>query len=627
MLSVTVPYRIAPDHNELFSDTLRDALRKLGANRLAMWFENWTDVAVNTGILRQAVPYFAGCGIDTAVWLPSMLHNTGKAFTPRVYADGTEKFSCPLDADYAAWYATIVAGYAGSGVKLIFLDDDFRFGISGGWNCFCELHMRAYSEALGTSVTRAEMLAGLADSRPNRYRDCWMAVNGKALESFARTVRAAVDRVNPSVRLGLCASPTTYDVDGTDSFTLSKILAGHTKPFLRLIGAPYWASAIRKCSLADVIGLERLQLFWADKCGFAGELLAEGDTYPRPRYVVPAGWLEIFHSALSAENRLSGILKYGVDYYSSAAYETGYYAAAERCKPVTDRIAEAFFGTVKTGYRVREDMHKLSEASWPGAVDPDVVEWDMPCFSPALRFLNDTGMPCNFTEGPVVAFGDNVRHLSRAEMRQGVVTDLPGARMLQTRGFDTGIRKAEPFVPSLPEKFLGGPYCEFYRRYDDKVLLQGIHDFTKLTLADGATVLTDFDLQGECIPACYTYDSEIRYLVFAYDMREKRETPGLHRSYYKQRLMAEEYSWLCGSKLPAYCPKHPDLLTIVGRRNRQTVIGLWNIFPDPMETFEILLGFSCRRAEFIGCTGRADKDRIYVERLEAYAFAAVVAEG
>ena len=627
MLSVTVPYRVAPDHGELFSDAVCAALRKLDAGRIALYFENWTDVSVNNGILRRAMPHFARHGIATAVWLPSLLHGEGRQFTPRVYADGSEKFSCPLDTDYAAWYASIVAGYAESGVELIFLDDDFRFGLSGGgWNCFCPLHMQAYAEALGASVTREEMAAGLADGRPNRYRDAWMAVNGRALETFARTVRAAADRVNPSVRVGLCASPTTYDVDGTDSFTLSEILAGRTKPFLRLIGAPYWAASMQKCSLADVIGLERLQLFWADEHGFTGELLAEGDTYPRPRYVVPASFLEIYHSALSAENRLDGILKYGVDYYAAAGYETGYYAAAARNRELCRRIADAFSGTEKRGYRVREDRRKLSAATWPGRADLRGIEWDMPCFSPAVRFLNDTGMPYNFTEGPVVAFGDNARHLSEADMRQGVVTDLPGAQLLQARGYDAGLRRAEPFVPSAAETFLGGPYCEFYRRYGDKVLLSGMRGFTRPTLADGAEVLTDFDLRGESIPACYKYDAGVRFLVFCYDMREKRETQGLHRSYYKQRLMAEEYAWLCGQPLPAFCPGQPDLMPIVGRRGRKTVIGLWNIFPDPMESFALIPGTPCRRAEFIGCTGRTDKDRIYIDRLEAYAFAAVVAE-
>ena len=34
---------------------------------------------------------------------------------------------------------------------------------------------------------------------------------------------------------------SSWDIDGTNAYELAKILAGNTKPLVRLIGAPYWA--------------------------------------------------------------------------------------------------------------------------------------------------------------------------------------------------------------------------------------------------------------------------------------------------------------------------------------------------------------------------------------------------
>ena len=57
---------------------------------------------------------------------------------------------------------------------------------------------------------------------------------------MATDIRAAVDKVNPNVRLTICSAPTLWEIEGTSAQELAKILAGKNQPEARLIGAPYW---------------------------------------------------------------------------------------------------------------------------------------------------------------------------------------------------------------------------------------------------------------------------------------------------------------------------------------------------------------------------------------------------
>ena len=54
-------------------------------------------------------------------------------------------------------------------------------------------------------------------------------------------MRIAVDSINPDIRMAFCACMSSWDLDGVDAYTITKILAGNTKPLIRLSGAPYWA--------------------------------------------------------------------------------------------------------------------------------------------------------------------------------------------------------------------------------------------------------------------------------------------------------------------------------------------------------------------------------------------------
>lgn len=86
--------------------------------------------------------------------------------------------------------------------------------------------------------------------------------------------------------VGACACLTSWDIDGTDAAELLGILAGKTRPFARLIGAPYWAAKGEWGSkLQDVIELEKMESSWTESENI--ELFAEGGFLPKTENPMP----------------------------------------------------------------------------------------------------------------------------------------------------------------------------------------------------------------------------------------------------------------------------------------------------------------------------------------------------
>ena len=630
MKTVSLPFCIDSDERieELFSERILSIYQGLNAKRISLYFGNkWLDMERNVPIIQRAIEHFGQYNIEVAVWLNSFLHNGyDEKYTAKKYADGADRYTCPLDQAFIQDFALKVAAYANTGVPLIYLDDDFRIGVSGGLNCFCNLHMREYKKLLGEDLTMERMASEILSGKPSIYRESWAKVNGIVLKNVAKVIREEVDKVNPLVRVGLCASPPTmFGFDGVTAFELSEILAGNTKPFLRTIGAPYWATSGRddfKAKLGDIIGLQRLQAFYAMQHGFKGEMIAEGDTYPRPRTATPASFLELFHSAVITENRMDGILKYLGEYTCKGLYETGYSKLALKNVNKMEQLSKAFFNTEKVGFRVFE----IQDKSQSMEILPDDIhsmEYQCTTLHASIRALNDASMPYVFSGAePVVAVGDNARYLAEEDMEYGVFTDIVGAKILQERGFDVGIDFYGEMVAldSCGEEyktFTSNEYVCFHRT----VQLFDLH------LSSNAEILTCTNVNGKEYPLTYRYENKGRKIVVTcVDMTQSRYSFGLFYSYSKQKLLASCYEWLVGRKLPALCFDCPMLMPIIGKKEEKLIVGLWNIFEDEVSDQIIYLDKEYSKVECIGCTGKLQGATFILDSLLPFDYCAIILE-
>ena len=577
--SITVPVMNAPELGKFGGrEAVLAELEKLGATQVLLSLERYVfdrERRVNAmRALKENSNWFKARGLSTGAWLWALW---GEEEARPPFCRMTERngapgpFFCPLDEDFRKFAADYVADIARTGVDMILYDDDYgyrNFSTGTKISCLCERHLAAYRKELGEDVAADEFSRRAMSGGRNRWRDAWMKVSGESLVAFAKEMRAAADSVNPKIRFGLCSVMSIWDNDGTDAPTIARTLAGpDTRPFLRLIGAPYWAVGPRYYGsrLQNVVELERMQRSWV---GDDIEVVAEGDAYPRPRYNCPAAHLELFDMAIRADGRLDGIMKYALDYHHHVDYERGYTIRHQRNAKTYDWIERNMSAKPAVGVRIYESLHKLRDAEIPES-DADSTAIFEQFGSPAGKLLADASIPTVY-EGPGIcgaAFGENVKQVPKEAFAGGLIVDRRGAELLEEMGVSVG----------LGEKGENAPETFFHEN------------------ADGG-----------------------RFFVVNFDTKDPKG-----RDYETSRKLADAVRRLSGRALPAYVNGCPDLYVMVKRDGAETVIGLWNMFADSVLDGVVDLDAPAGDVEFFNCTGRKDGDRLVIDEIPPFSFAGI----
>lgn len=552
--------------------------------------------------LCDNIAFFKANGVEAGVWISTFGHggrlthetkSAARSYTPikGLYSgkDAIDSY-CPLDEGFASYIRRYVADLAATGTDLIMLDDDYRFASrSCGIGCACKLHMKKYIERLGRDITREELAQKVFFGGENEYRDIWLRLMGDTLTEYAKELRAAVDKVNAKVRLGVCSVFSMYDLDGTDAVEISRAFAGGTKPFMRLFGAPYALNP----KLHNMIEMERMEASW---CGGSGvELFSEGDVYPRPRYRVPSCYLECFDTALAASGGTDGILKYMFDYTSSPYYERGYLERHIRNLPLKGEILRMFGGKDDCGVCVYETAHRIKKARLPETeyAGDGFLTCLMQPF--ASRLLSTNSIPTKYSGGGAgIAFGENALYLDENALSGGLILDAPAAALLSEKGVDTG------FVDMCKTD---SPQTELFG--NERVCLAGGGQYFKVTVKPGAEILSEFN--GDTVfPACYRYENAKgqRFVVYAFDGYDIPQLCAVTSSYARQKQLIESVEWLQrGNSLPAVCTGNPYLYMIVKRDGDKMSVGMWNLFEDTVFTPEITLDREYSTVRFLNCEG------------------------
>ncbi len=146
---------------------------------------------------------------------------------------------CPLCENWQAYIADLYARYAVLEPSILWVEDDFRLHnhdplVWGG--CFCDEHMKLYSERAGKKLTREEFLEGvLRPGKVHPYRKIWLDVSRETLESAAKNIAAAVRKVSGQTKIGLMSSvPQIHAAEGRNWHTLLRTLASGTTPVDRI---------------------------------------------------------------------------------------------------------------------------------------------------------------------------------------------------------------------------------------------------------------------------------------------------------------------------------------------------------------------------------------------------------
>lgn len=636
--------------------------KKIGADRVFFClFKNFMD---GEEALRPQLDKFAFMrdklhenGIEAGIWLDDFGHGAldigykvaNKKYTPMegVFNKSKDSF-CPLDKNFERDYKTYLKLIAEAGPDIIMFDDDYRFSVRNyGIGCFCKLHRKALYEKTGKKYGKLRLFNKLYSGGASPLRDAWQSVSGESLLSFARSMRETVDSVNENIRLGCCMCLDTLDLAGTDPLTLAKAFAGKTKPYFRTIGAPYWQTGGWGDARA-VAEYTRQEMAWFD--GEEVEMFAEGDVFPRPRYVVPANYLECYDAYLHADNK-GGILKYMFDYNYELGYETGYIDHHLKNQETIRKIAEVFKGRTQVGIELYEPMKKF--ATWdvdkkflpqkdflspppknkigrffdsfvrkPYYGVMNYVEKNalLPtCSLGRAQRLFSVAMPTLYTpsDGAVVCFGESARSLPDSYLGRGVILDCRGAEILTKKGIDVGFVGAE-------------------RTYDDKEEFPfGCDLFVKknafaraLTCSEKATITSKYLPSGK--PASYFYVNEKgqAFYVLGVDgfyLPLRGEDP-YFANYYRQRALKENVERVCKKPLPAFCRKNPNLSVLCAEGDDEsTAVGLFNFFPDGIVQPKVELSEPIQDVTFINCAGKVDGESVVIDgEIAPYGFACFI---
>lgn len=633
MYNVSIPITASENLNK---EKLLVALKKANADYLFLAISETSLKPEKNekyfSIIENMIPYFKENGIKVGIWFWSfwlsdfeqedlkdyvMVNAKGELRSADSPINSNLKvksgFICPTSDRAVSVMTAFMKRAAECNPDIILLDDDYDYATHMNCiGCYCDRHLKLMSEKIGYNITREELSREVTKGNPNDIRKMWYEIIGSVLEDYAVKLRDAVDSVNPEIRLGLCSVMSLWGTDGTTPEKIVKLLAGSTKPFLRLTGAPYWASPITWSRLQHAIELSRMECAWVEDKNI--EILSEGDVYPRPRHKVPASYLEIFDTALRASGATAGIHKYMLDYTSDIDYETGYIDRHIKNLSLYNEIARIFDNKTETGVRVYETMNKITEADFSGIENPHAYSADL-FFSRASKMLCQNSVPTSYSvnTGVGIAFGENARHLTKEAFRGGLILDIRAARILMEMGIDVGIKK-------IGGKLLNN-LLYFPKENDRVVTYYGEDSEYEIELKDGAEIVVYSEKDGKRYPDAVHYENADgqKFLIYAFDAAFTDESR--YRNYYTQSQLFDSIEWLSGKKMPVKCAGNPDLYIICKKSDEGMAIGLWNIFADEIMKPIIELNRNYTAAEFINCSGILCGDRIELSEIPPYGYA------
>ncbi|MFA7636871.1 MAG: hypothetical protein WCX81_03815, partial [Monoglobales bacterium] len=117
----------------------------------------------------------------------------------RVFPDGrvSKGQLCIANQSYLEYVFARYSMYADTGADFIWMDDDIRINSYG---CLCDGCIDRFNKLLGTNYSRGK-LAELLDT-DTTVKKAWMDLNFDDIITLVRTVKAAVKKVNPDIKIG-----------------------------------------------------------------------------------------------------------------------------------------------------------------------------------------------------------------------------------------------------------------------------------------------------------------------------------------------------------------------------------------------------------------------------------------
>ena len=504
---------------------------------------------------------------------------------------------CPLDPAFAADWCAKIRSVAAAHPKFICIEDDYTLawgrGLGGTGACFCKRHLALFAKLYGKALTAAEIEAAFRDRTPENLsvRKAFAAAVGESLVGLARQVRAAVDAVDPSIRICLCDTGACAEKDGDSLEAMVRAFAGRTRPAVRPHGSIYGAettpAAIPPAVAHTQYVLERLPRDI--------ETFYESDPYPHNRFYTSASQLLSLMTgavAMGTQDFLFYCLQYLDDPFEDPGYAKAYVALKPRLAAVKDFIAArgARLEGVRTWYAA--DHCALTRGVGEN------IGGQLECGAYLCSKMSLPYTTRKDAKGPALVVGSIPEAMSDAEIRRvlsgGALVDAVAADLLTKRGFgdllgaDVQLFTNRP--PIIGERIL--PAADFARPgklvnafYIFFAGTEGtVRTFAKLAPRAGTEVWSEFTgTKKELITPSLTVTTNAlggRVAVLATSLVGNRSS-GLF-NLRKQELLRNLLQRLDPDSLPVTVPGVPGIWTLanVSADRREMMVMVNNLSGD-----------------------------------------------
>lgn len=634
MHNIFIPISVKENQNrELTVTRLQDMGAKrvyLAVGRLA--FYECDHLYRYLEIVKDAKEYYENAGFEVAFWITTFGFGGGEAHFNREYAkdftpirsisgkDADGAF-CPTNKKFLNAICFNIRELAKLGPRTIMLDDEMCLSVRPGIGCCCDNHLKMLSSKLCEEMSLDDIKNKVFCKKPNKYRRAWFKVMGSTMREFCKAVREAVDSVDDSIRVGFCAGYTSWDFEGADAATLTKVLAGKTKPFLRYTGAPYWVEANRfkRITQASIIESVRMQRPWTEGI----DTFIEGDSFPRERFTTSSAQCEIFDLALRGFLGFDA-LKYPFEYSMQPDYDSGYFNAHIKNAPMFEALKNT--SGEEFGIRVYEYMSKIENAELPDTFIGEKELMEGFYFPHASKLLTSIGLPTVYEGKGVcgICFGENARYLEKENLESGMILDLQAAKILTERGIDVGLKASKPIDRAV---------CEWYGTGKSTVNLYPSGPVYDLEICESAKPMGYFKstdiLEDYSFPSCYFYkngDGQ-KFFVYAWNGIEQRNDSVLYHSYYRSIQLQKALLFLTDDFLPVTAKTHPHLYTLC-KKDKNTVYNVFfNIHPDEIENLRLSTGALIKKVTAFGANvTKTSPFEAVVDRIAPYGCVLVIVE-
>lgn len=595
------------------------ALKSVGAEGIALTLIEFGDTQKTTEALRESRICFEQAGFETALWFGgSLLHfqySDETYFCKRIdiHGNALPNHFCPLDERFTDYYCEQVRSCLQAGFRLAFFDDDFRLNFwTGSAQCFCENHMKQYRKHLGADCSASSFENRILFGAPNVYRTVWQEVTKESLLSFANKLRKTADSVDESIRLGLATSGEVWAIPDCAEALVSA-LAGKNRPWIRLMGAPYWNN---NSDLANT--LELVRALYDNASAFSDDIYAEGDSFPHYRAFCSAASMELFDTLLRAACPNLNILKYVHPYQDTAGNETAYLNAASRNLPMYTQIEALFSGKHPTGYRLIEQCDNALAATFKENLEDAPQEL---LRYPSIQLATANTLPtCYAGDTPRIAIGTNAISLSDNDLKCGTVLDYDAAKILTQSGIDVGLTVCTPeYLPVSPsaEKY------EIDLITNQHILLRdGLVRLPNVSLNENVKPVTEFSVNGKRYISSYCFENENcqKFYVLLFSVDDNRHSRFVMQNYIRQQNLIAAYRYLSGKPIAASLTRHPGVYLLTAESTDGMTVGLWNCSTDAIRDEVLCLNQAYSSVHFLNCSGTLCDNRVKVDYIPAFEF-------